>query len=127
MIGQANKAIIELAQNWCAHLSVEKFGGTGIVEVETGLPIGMRRFKCPYASAAGMAGMDLGHVVLDFYDRNCAGCQQRLPVRLPNLSQLVSDRDRFRELAKETESRDAELELSAVRSRVVRRIELSKN
>ena len=57
-----------------------------IVEVETGLPIGMRSFKCPYASATGMAGMNLGHVVLDFYDRNCVGREKRLPVRFPNLS-----------------------------------------
>ena len=125
-IGQANKAIIELAHNWCAHLSVEKYGGTGLIEFETGLPIGMRSFKCLHASAEGMAGMDLRYVALDFYDRNCVGCKERLPVRLPNLSELVSDRDRSRELAKRGESRAAELEANAVRSRAIRRSELSK-
>ena len=91
-IGEANAAVIKLAQNWCANLQVEKFGGTGLVEIETGLPIGMRRFKCAHASAAGFAGMDLRSIALDFYDRTCSGCQKRVPVMLPNLSQLVGER-----------------------------------
>lgn len=92
-IGEANARVIELAQNWCAHLEVEKNGGTGLVEMQTGLPIGMRSFKCIHASAAGFAGMALEGIALDFYDRNCVGCDNRSPVRLPNLSQLVADRD----------------------------------
>src|SRR5262245_44341569 len=92
-IGQRNKEIIELSQNWCAHLRVHLYGGLGLVEIETGLPIGMRSFQCPYASAAGFAGMNLEDVALDFHDRNCIGCKDRLPVRFPNLSSLVGDRD----------------------------------
>jgi hypothetical protein len=126
-IKHANQRIIELAQNWCSHLAVERYGGTGMIEIETGLPIGMRRFKCPHASAVGMAGMDLGHVVLDFYDRNCVDCDKRSPVRLPNLSQLVIDRDRSREAADAAERRNAELERIAIGSRAARRVELSKN
>jgi hypothetical protein len=67
-IGESNAEIIKLAENWCAHLEVEKSAGTGLVELQTGLPIGMRSFKCEHASAAGWAGMDLAHIVLDFYD-----------------------------------------------------------
>lgn len=92
-IGESNAEIIKLAKNWCAHLEVEKSGGTGLVEIETGLPIGMRSFKCVHASAAGWAGMDLGSIVLDFYDRNCADCKKRVPVMLPNISELVAKRD----------------------------------
>jgi hypothetical protein len=84
-IGKRNKEIIELAQNWCGHLEVRQSGCVGLVEIETGLPIGMRSFQCPYASAAGLAGMNLEVVALDFYDRNCVGCKDRLPVRFPNL------------------------------------------
>jgi hypothetical protein len=47
-----------------------------------------------HASAAGFAGMDLHSIVLDFYDRNCTGCQKRIPVMLPNLSQLVTEREK---------------------------------
>jgi len=125
-IGQDNKTIIELAQNWCAHLTCERFGGVGMVEMETGLPIGMRRFQCPHASAEGMAGMDLRSVVLDFHDRNCAGCQKRLPVRLPNLSELVAERDRDRQNIREDEARRAEFETERVNARSVRREQLSK-
>jgi hypothetical protein len=41
-IGQANKRTVELVQNWCAHVRIERFGGVGLVEQQTGLPIGMR-------------------------------------------------------------------------------------
>lgn len=92
-IGESNARVIELAKNWCAHLEVEKSGGTGLVEIQTGLPIGMRSFKCAHASAAGFAGMALKDIALDFYDRNCVSCDKRSPVRLPNLSQLVAERD----------------------------------
>src|ERR1700747_2904120 len=92
-IGERNKEIIELAQNWCGHLEVRQSGGVGLVEIETRLPIGMRSFQCPYSSAAGLAGMNLEVVALDFYDRNCVGCNDRLPVRFPNLSSLVGERD----------------------------------
>jgi hypothetical protein len=126
-IGESNKRIIELAQNWCGQLTVEKCGGTGVVEVETGLPIGMRRFKCPHASAAGLAGMNLEVVALDFYDRNCAGCQKRVPVRFPNLSELVAERDAARSRAEEAEREAAEITTQALRKRAARRAELSRS
>ena len=44
-IGQKNKEIIELAQNWCAHLRFEVTGGIGLVEMQTGLPIGARGIR----------------------------------------------------------------------------------
>lgn len=126
-IGESNKQIIELAQNWCAHLTVEKWGGTGIVEIESGLPIGTRYFKCPHAGAAGCAGMDLKFVVLDFYDRNCVGCDKRLPVRFPNISKLVADRDSDRLRAEEAKREAAETAAEALRLRTDRREELSRN
>jgi len=92
-IGEDNAAIIELYKNFCANIQVERFGGTGMVEIETGLPIGSRSFKCQHASAGGMAGMDLRMIALDFYDRNCNGCEKRIAVRMPNLKDVVADRD----------------------------------
>lgn len=92
-IGEENAAILELCQNFCANLQVERFGGTGMVEVATGLPIGSRSFKCQHASAGGMAGMNLRWIALDFYDRNCKGCEKRIAVRMPNLTTVVAERD----------------------------------
>jgi hypothetical protein len=95
-IGQANKKTVELVQNWCAHVEIERVGGMGLVEAQTGLPIGMRGLNCPHAKDRGMSAMDLEAVALDFYDRNCAGCKNRQPVRLPNFSEIVGRRDERR-------------------------------
>ena len=102
-IGEQNKEVIELAKNWCAHLSFEITGGVGLVEMETGLPIGARAIRCPYAKAGGFGGMDLQFVALDFYDRNCHDCKDRRPVRLPNLSKLVAEREAESQRAKEAQ------------------------
>ena len=125
-IGERNKEVIELATNWCAHLEVRQSGGIGLVEIQTGLPIGMRSFKCRYATAAGLAGMDLETVALDFYDRNCADCKQRQPVRLPNLSSLVAERDEAQRRASQDRALFAQKEAEALAARAARRAELSR-
>lgn len=126
-IGEANQKVIKLVQNWCAHISVEQNGGVGLVEIETGLPIGMRSFKCPYAAAQGFAGMDLEHIALDFYDRNCVGCKQRIPVRFPNLSQLVGERDKAQQHAQEAADREKARQLAKFEARAARRQQLAHN
>jgi hypothetical protein len=124
--GEANKRVSDLAHNWCAHIEIQRWGGTGLVEIETGLPIGHRFFKCAHASAAGIAGMDLSVVALDFYDRNCVGCQKRLPVRLPNLySELVTARDEARSRVEDAARQAADRAARALDARVARRSELS--
>jgi hypothetical protein len=116
-IGEANKRVLELAQNWCAHLSVEVSGGVGLVEQMTGLPIGMRAIRCPHARAAGFAGMDLERVALAFYERNCIGCAERRPVRLPNLLELVNQRDAERQRREEAAERARQAGLVALAER----------
>jgi hypothetical protein len=125
-IGERNKGIIELAHNWCAHLEVRQAGGVGLVEIQTGLPIGMRSFKCPHASAGGLAGMNLEVVALDFYDRNCVGCKERRPVRLPNLSSLVGERDAGQKRESEARASRAEQQARALATRTARRKELAR-
>ncbi|WP_152693186.1 hypothetical protein [Caballeronia mineralivorans] len=101
---------MELVQNWCAHAKVEKFGGTGLIEQETGLPIGHHAVTCDHAPAGGMATWDLADAAIDFYDRNCVHCDKRQPVRLPNLSELVAERDREQgEAAVENKRREERL------------------
>jgi hypothetical protein len=124
--GEANKKTIDLAQNWCGHIEIHRWGGTGLVEIETGLPIGHRYFKCPHASAAGMAGMDLATVALDFYDRNCKDCTKRLPVRFPNLyTELVTKRDEARRRDDETQRQASERSARALEDRAARRTEFA--
>lgn len=93
--GDRNQRTIELVQNWCALAKVEKFGGIGLVEQQTGLPIGPHAMTCDHAPARGMATWDLADAAIDFYDRNCTHCDKRQPVRLPNLSEFVAVRDRW--------------------------------
>lgn len=125
-IGQSNKDVIDLAHNWCAHIEVERWGGSGLVELETGLPIGRRFFKCKFARASGIAGMILKDVAVDFYDRNCVGCKERVPIRLPNLSQLVAERDEVRDRERNAQSKAAEKSAGELEARAARRRELSK-
>ncbi len=125
-MGEANKKVIALAQNWCAHLKVESFGGVGLVEASTGLPIGMRRIVCPYARAAGIAGMDLNYVAIDFYERNCVGCQYRKPVGLPNLQQLVQEKEQAQHVQEERARRAADAEAAGAEERTKKRLLLRK-
>lgn len=125
-IGEKNKEVIELARNWCAHLSFEITGGVGLVEQQTGLPIGGRGIRCPYARVGGFAGMDLQFVTLDFYDRNCHDCKDRRPVRLPNLSKIVAERDAENQRAKEAQLHSEKEQAKQLEARRLRRKQLSQ-
>ena len=103
--GEKNKRTTELVQNWCVHARVEKFGGVGLIEAQTGLPIGHHSMACDHAPAGGMATWDLADAALDFHDRNCVGCAKRQILRLPNLSEIVEKRDRHQARTKEEQDR----------------------
>jgi hypothetical protein len=94
--GEKNKRTWELVQNWCANVQMKKFGGTGMVEQMTGLPIGNHFLECPHAPAGGMAAFDLADTALDFHDRNCVDCMHRKPVGMPNLTILLKEREEQR-------------------------------
>jgi hypothetical protein len=98
--GQKNLQTMKLIRNWCANAKVVKHGGTGLVEMQTGLPIGHHFIECPHAPAGGMAAWDLADTAIDFYDRNCADCKVRKPVGMPNISGLVAERDKKRKRGK---------------------------
>jgi hypothetical protein len=92
-IGEKNQRTKELICNWCRNARVEKMGGTGLIEIQTGLPIGHHMMACDFAAAGGSACWDLADAALEFHDRNCQGCAHRDPVGLPNLSILIQQRD----------------------------------
>lgn len=102
--GEKNRRTTELIHNWCRYAKVKKCGGTGLIEAQTGLPIGHHAMACDHAPASGMATWDLADAALDFHDRNCVECKHRVPVRLPNLSELLGARDK--ELAAQKQIRD---------------------
>lgn len=93
-LGERNREIIELVRLHCSNAAVEKppFGGHGMLEAETGLPIDMRTVRCEYAAHAGAAGMQLESIALDFWENNCGDCPHRDPRGLPNLATLGGER-----------------------------------
>lgn len=105
--GERNRDAMRLIHNWCRHARVEKFGGTGLIEMETGLPIGHHAMVCDFASASGMATWLLEESAMRFHDANCVSCPHRLPVALPNLAMVVAKRDADRQDA-QTRAQEAQ-------------------
>lgn len=110
-IGERNQEIIELTKRHCANAIIEKpaFGGRGMLEAGTGLPLDMRTIRCEYAAHPAPAGMQLEGIALQFWEANCRGCPHREVQGIPNLTTLgeaaLADRA-VREGRQETE-RDA--------------------
>lgn len=93
-IGEKNRRTVELIHKWCKHARIEKFGGVGIIEARTGLPIGHHFMACDHAPMGGSIGAwDMEDSAFDFYDKHCVKCNKRSPVGLPNLSTLIDARD----------------------------------
>lgn len=123
--GQRNFEALELIENWCRHARVEKFGGVGLIEQQTGLPIGHHGMVCDHAPAGGISSYLLEDSAIDFHDRNCNNCTKREPVRLPNISKLISRRDAERERARaQQEALDRQRE-SALQARRTERASLA--
>jgi hypothetical protein len=122
--GRRNQEVKELVQNWCAHARVQKFGGTGLIEIQTGFPIGPHSMTCDQAPAGGMATWLLEESALSFHDQHCVGCKKRKPVQLPNLSKLVAQRDNDAACARAREAQSAEEARIAFEERQRKRISL---
>lgn len=108
-MGRKNSRTLILAKNWCAHIRMTRFGGGGMIEQMTGDPIGHLGLECDHAGRDGMSCWDLADAAIDFYDRHCSVCTVRKPVGLPNLSELIGERDRqAAERAREEQRLEAE-------------------
>jgi hypothetical protein len=104
--GQANQQVVELGRRHCLNMRFVSTGGIGMVEQQTGLPIGMRQVRCPVA--IGPSSSNLQWVATDFYRAHCVGCTQRRPTGdVPNLASLVETADA--ESAAETNREQAPL------------------
>lgn len=91
--GKLNLQTIELARRHCLNLAFEQFLGRGMLEEFTGLPINMRRARCPVAIGS-MGAMDLRAVASAFFREHCVGCDQRRSTgEVPNLATAVADED----------------------------------
>lgn len=95
--GKKNLETMKLVNNWCENAQVIKTGGTGLIEMETGLPIGHHGLRCDHAPEGGLSTWHLADAIPDFYDKNCKSCTKRIPVSFPNILQIIEIRDARRE------------------------------
>jgi hypothetical protein len=90
--GRRNAVTIEMARRHCLNMRFVEFGGQGLAEAQTGLPINMRRVECPVAH--GGASSNLEWIATDFFRDHCVGCGSRRPTgEVPNLATVVEERD----------------------------------
>ena len=92
--GRTNQANFRLVTNWCSHIRIQRYGGVGMLEEATGVPIGNFGPECDHAGPDGSYSWDIRSSAVDFYDRHCHDCTLRQPVRDPNLSKWVTERDK---------------------------------
>lgn len=114
--GESNKRIIALAKAFCRHIDIDRSHmGVGEVEAMTGLPISGGGFRCDYSRGSSVHGMNLDHIALDFYSRNCRECEERASTSvLPNLGTWAEEQLRIeRERRDEETQRKAEAEAAA--------------
>lgn len=91
-IGKRNAESIERFERFCLNVSVEAHSGGGMVEQQSGLPVGMRSFRCPHAANPSSMGMNLEEVAIEYFEANCRGCAQRRPsVLLGETIEMVAD------------------------------------
>jgi hypothetical protein len=118
--GRRNAETVELARRHCLHMTFVEWGGQGMAEAVTGLPINMRRVECPQAQ--GGASGNLDWIATDFVRENCEGCAHRQPTgEVPNLATVVADRDEQAAAAAEASQAETDRAVAAWARRAERR------
>lgn len=95
--GQQNLRAVELLNNWCSHSEFIRSGGIGMIEAETGLPIGHLGVQCKFVKQNSMLTWLLEDSIYSFYKENCKECSQRIPVGFPNILEFVIPREKATE------------------------------
>lgn len=100
--GQRNLRATKLLSNWCFHAELVRSPGRGMIEAETGLPIGHMGVQCKFSKKNSMLCWLLEDAAYDFYQNNCKGCTERVPVKIPNIMDFVGPREQAAETRKRT-------------------------
>lgn len=98
--GQRNLRATKLLSNWCFHVEVVRSPGRGMIEAETGLPIGHMGVQCKFSKKNSMLCWLLEDSAYDFYQNNCKACAERVPVTIPNIMDFVGPREQAAETRK---------------------------
>ncbi len=97
--GQRNLRATKLLTNWCFHAELTR-SGRGMIEAETGLPIGHMGVQCKFSKKNSMMCWLLEDGAYDFYQNNCRDCKERVPVGVPNIMDFVAPREKAAEQRK---------------------------
>lgn len=95
--GQRNLRAKKLLSNWCFHAEFVRSPGRGMIEAQTGLPIGQMGVQCKFSKKNSMLCWLLEDATYDFYQNNCKGCAERAPVGFPNIIEFVDPREKAAE------------------------------
>ena len=126
-LGQRNAEVIELFARFCRNVRVEVMGGVGMIEAQTGLPIGHRAFRCAYASGRTAFSMHLEDVAVEFYEEHCRGCADRVRSGLlgENIATLAEAQRSASQARAERERAEADMRLRRREERSSRRLRRS--
>jgi hypothetical protein len=120
--GQHNARIVSLVQRHCAHARIDIVGGVGLVEEQTGLPIGMRAVRCQHADHHGFTGANFEPVAVNFFKKNCLGCPYHKPIAgPPNLASHVRALDEVAERRRDAEERERRARMGVYERRAAQR------
>ena len=92
--GESNLRAKTLLNNWCRHAEVSRYGGIGMIEASTGLPIGHSGVQCKFSKANSSYSWLLEDSIYDFYQNNCKNCEKRIPVNFPNILEIITPREK---------------------------------
>lgn len=95
--GKKNLRALTLLKNWCLHANLVRSGGGGLVEAQTGLPIGHMGVDCKFSQKNTSMHWLLENSVYEFYQNNCKSCNERVPVSLPNILEIIGPREKAAE------------------------------
>lgn len=104
--GMKNQRVAKLVSNWCFHAELTRAGRGGLIEAETGLPIGHMGLQCKYSKKDSMQAWHLEDAAYDFYLNNCKNCSKRNAVGHPDIMEFVAPREeaaRARRLKREAD------------------------
>jgi len=104
--GQRNLRATNQLKNWCYHAEFVRSGGRGLIEAETGLPIGHMGVQCKFSKKNTMHSWLLEDAAYDFYLNNCKGCSERVAVGIPNIMDFIAPREEAASVRKQ--AREAE-------------------
>lgn len=89
--GEKNKKTAQSFKNWCSNVRISRFGGIGLVEQVTNLPIGLLGFDCDHATETSLHSWNSDDAVINFYLTNCESCDKRSPGKGPGIESIIQN------------------------------------